>query len=720
MAIDKTKLTGVEKVYPLNVSPYEQYMGDFQNPSVVSKINAMIQSLHQIGRLTNETVSQWNNVMKWIVEGGMDEIAETVTNEKVSVALEEVMRMLDVSLDNGLKELAETTTENQISELIETGEFSGMVIESVAKMNQIVENKLDGFNLRLAESAKETDLEIERQRISNLIQLPVGSTTNDARLEDIRIGANGVTYESPADSVRKQITNVDSKISSFRNDVAVLVKSKNLLNTNDVGFLTGKYINSTTGIITDNESYITSGFIPVSNYEKIVRTVKSPVSGNRLATAIRSIACYNDLFTLMPSVGSTVDVVDFIKPQGVAYIRISYLNRVDMVDNMIHGTTLDDNSLPLFENYFTPYYKTLIDTDTTLSKESVPADSKAVGEALSKLNEKNTLYKNPSIVKRKNELSGNVPIDIPEFPEMLKAGQRISYSANVLSFSTIDTIKVGFISPTNSSYQSWLEITATHVKWMLSGTNAILNEAHGLTISDFVNLSLNINPENAKLEIVLTTSTGTFSFKQIIDSTRFNAIGVLKANATMATKNVVLSGTCTQFKYDTWMIGDSYFGSGDTRIGGRLLEWNYAGGVLISGVGGLNSQRGYEELNKLLTFGTPKTIVWYLGMNDNETTVNTYFPLVEQLCDENGIELVFNRIPLVPTRLIHNKAVNTYVLASGRRYIDSYSAVGADDNGNWYAGHLNSDGVHPDPLGAASLTSRMLVEVPEILSASIT
>lgn len=145
MAIDKTKLTGVEKVYPLHVSPYEQYMGDFQNPSVVSKLNAMLQSLHQMGRLTNETVSQWNNVMKWIVDGGMDEIAETVTNEKVSVALNEVMRMLDVSLDNGLEELAEKVTDTKIDVLLKSGQFESMVSESLAEINEVVEGKLEGF-----------------------------------------------------------------------------------------------------------------------------------------------------------------------------------------------------------------------------------------------------------------------------------------------------------------------------------------------------------------------------------------------------------------------------------------------------------------------------------------------------------------------------------------------------------------------------------------------
>ena len=64
--------------------------------------------------------------------------------------------------------------------------------------------------LLLAETATRQEIVVERSRIDNLIELPEGSTLNDARLEDIKVGANGTIYASPGAAVRNQVLNVES------------------------------------------------------------------------------------------------------------------------------------------------------------------------------------------------------------------------------------------------------------------------------------------------------------------------------------------------------------------------------------------------------------------------------------------------------------------------------------------------------------------------------
>ena len=63
--------------------------------------------------------------------------------------------------------------------------------------------------------AKKTDLDIERKRIDNFTKLPEGSTTADAELLDIRVGADGVKYDTSGKAVRSQFKNITDTIDDY-------------------------------------------------------------------------------------------------------------------------------------------------------------------------------------------------------------------------------------------------------------------------------------------------------------------------------------------------------------------------------------------------------------------------------------------------------------------------------------------------------------------------
>lgn len=62
------------------------------------------------------------------------------------------------------------------------------------------------------------EIDVERNRITNLATLTEGSTTGDAELIDIRVGADGTTYENAGSAVRGQITDLKSAIQTGYNE----------------------------------------------------------------------------------------------------------------------------------------------------------------------------------------------------------------------------------------------------------------------------------------------------------------------------------------------------------------------------------------------------------------------------------------------------------------------------------------------------------------------
>ena len=267
----------------------------------------------------------------------------------------------------------------------------------------------------------------------------------------------------------------------------------------------------------------------------------------------------------------------------------------------------------------------------------------------------------------------------------------------------------------NAFSGGYLKITPTLFEYYL-GTEVTprVSEAHGLTISDYVSVCLNVN--FGKADVTISTNGGTYTKTGFAWDSRKGELSVRSVGSNTLT-DCVLSYSWKGWAEDIQIYGDSYVGLYSDRWTYYLHSHNMDNNG-INGFPGRWSYAAYDCLLEVLTHSHPKKIIWALGMNDGDVgEINpnwkTIVDSLIDLCDKKQIELILATIPNVPT--VDNTYKNNYVVASGLRYIDFATAVGAFNDATWYPGMLSGDNVHPSVQGAIALYNQAIADVPELM-----
>lgn len=211
--------------------------------------------------------------------------------------------------DKKITDLQNTTKVSLDSQNTKIDNFKSEVNTSLSNQNTSINQTTS------AQNSKITTLE---SRMDTFTRLSEGSTTGDAELQDIRVGANGITYDTAGNAVRGQYSQLKEDINNVINEFSeTIIKdySGNLFNKNT--FIPKKEVIANGSFIDNSLGYGISDFIPVKK-----GTVYFKNNG-ALSTGSAYTMVYNmDKTPALPDRLAAVDHVDIDIDFGYIVINI--------------------------------------------------------------------------------------------------------------------------------------------------------------------------------------------------------------------------------------------------------------------------------------------------------------------------------------------------------------------------------------------------------------
>lgn len=305
-----------------------------------------------------------------------------------------------------------------------------------------------------------------------------------------------------------------------------------------------------------------------------------------------------------------------------------------------------------------------------------------------------------------------------------------TYRIHVSKVNTMGTLKMCHGDGTSQYYSGYVEINNTKIIIQRYRNSALtpVEYQHGLTISNTLDFSLTVDESADKARIELSSNGNVFTQDNVDWTVSRGVVKLVNSNCSM--NDVVFSYGTTHYNKDILIVGASYLGhTSQSRWPYYMVQHNYKN-YILNNFPGAKVTDGINDVNVLLTHFRPKAIFWCYGMNnvDSETEINstwkTAYDSIKSLCEEKHIELILMTFPTarggavedtdISTKRI-NKWKNQLVRNSGLRYVDIDKAVGANETtGEWYAGMLGDDGVHPTQSGAITMYNAVIATIPEL------
>ena len=154
------------------------------------------------------------------------------------------------------KELLNTKTDKEDGKFLFSGSYNDLTDKPAIPEAYDDTEILDRISevetsIEIEKTERQTEIAVERARIDTFTALEEGSTTGDAELADIRVGADGKTYTNAGEAVRVQV-------SDLKSDLDILSKEINGVKS----FIAEELING-------NDEYTEEEFTPIVGNERV-------------------------------------------------------------------------------------------------------------------------------------------------------------------------------------------------------------------------------------------------------------------------------------------------------------------------------------------------------------------------------------------------------------------------------------------------------------------
>lgn len=105
--MDFSTLRKFDKLYPVAIQKYDTFSLD-QDANVIEKMNRLIQFMNQIGKVSNDVIRNWNQVMEWVLKDGLnDYVVNEIEKMNAEGQFTEIFTELDTVFNDRINKVNE-------------------------------------------------------------------------------------------------------------------------------------------------------------------------------------------------------------------------------------------------------------------------------------------------------------------------------------------------------------------------------------------------------------------------------------------------------------------------------------------------------------------------------------------------------------------------------------------------------------------------------------